>query len=156
MPPAAPARSDTRTSGSPVAPDSASRPRRRNPRMRALAETMCASRFRLTVASERVVGSHAIAMAAPFDAAAKEARYKDHKRHDIANGSKPEMRARDTPTIAQPELVVQRGLQPEPAGQRRGQHPCGRRQAAEEQTEQRQRHRISDGMPGKTDGIHGT
>src|SRR5215472_12998782 len=145
MPPAAPTKSDTRTSGSRGAPDSASRPRRRNPRTRALAETMCASRFRLTVASQRTVGSHAIAMAAPLDAAAEEARHKDHKGRHIAKGSKPEMRTGDTPTLVQLEPVVQRGLQREPAKERRGQHPGGRGQAAEENTEQRQGYRVGDG-----------
>src|SRR5262249_46053274 len=155
MPPAAPTRSDTRTIGSRGAPDSASRPRRRNPRTRALVETMCASRFRLTVACQRSVGSHTIAMAAPLDAAAEKARHKDHKGHHIAKGSKPEMRTGDTPTLAQLELLVQRGLQREPAKERRGQHPCRRSQAAEENTEQRQRHRVGGGMAGKAGGING-
>src|SRR5579863_6218114 len=76
-PPVAPARSDTRTSGFRGAPDSASQRRRRSRRTRGPEETMSALRFHLAVISKPVVGPQAIAMAAPFDAAAEEAHDKN-------------------------------------------------------------------------------
>jgi hypothetical protein len=87
--------------------------------MKALAETMCASRFRLTVTSQRVIGSHAIATAAPFDTAAAKACNKYDKRQDIPNGTKPELTLRNIPTVAQLKQAMQLGLQSETAGQRR-------------------------------------
>src|SRR5215472_12180446 len=152
---AAPARSDTRTSGFRGAPDSASRLRRRSPRTKALAETMRTSRFRLTVTSQRVVGPHAIATAAPFDAAAVKARNKYDKRQDIANGTKPELTLRDIPTIAQLEQAMQLGLQSETAGQRRRDDHCGWGEPAEQEADQGKRHGKGNGEAGKTERIHG-
>src|SRR6516162_2135439 len=120
------------------------------------AETMCASRFRLTVTSQRVIGSHAIATAAPFDATAAKARYKYDKRQHIANGTKPEMTPRDAPSIAQLEQAMQLGLQSETAGQRRRNDQCGWGEPTEKAADQCQRYRIGNGKAGKTERIHGT
>src|SRR5579872_206952 len=112
--PAAPARSDTRTSGSRGAPGSASRLRRRNLRTKALAKIMCASGLRLTVASKCAVGSHTIAMAAPLDAAAEKTGHKYNKGQDVANRSKPPQ----VPERAQAKQAMELGLQREAAYQR--------------------------------------
>src|SRR6516164_5436119 len=119
------------------------------------AETMCASRFRLTVTSQRVVGPHAIATAAPFDAAAAKARNKYDKRQDIANGTKPELTLRDIPTIAQLEQAMQLGLQSETAGQRRRDDHRGWGEPAEQEADQGKRHGKGNGEAGKTERIHG-
>src|SRR5215472_18623871 len=107
---------------------------RRNLRTRAPAKTTSSSRFRFTVTSQRAVRSHAIALTAPFDAAAEKARQKYDKRQHIANGSKPKIARRDTPTIAEWEQAIQFDLQRETAGQRCSNDRCGRRQPAKNQT----------------------
>src|SRR6202012_5338256 len=98
------------TSGFHAAPDSASRRRHRNRRMTVPEGTMYALRISLAVSDQRVVGQHAVTVAAPFDTAAEEAHDEHRERQDVTQRSHPEQ------TVTQREDSVEFVLQYETAG----------------------------------------